>query len=114
MVEMNMIDQMGYGIQRMYETQRMRYLPMPDYQVIVDTVEITLYGRMVDPTYTCVLMENGELKLTDVLALDRVQKGMEVPDAAIKVLKRKGLVEGRKPRFRISEAITSAFAKKVE
>ena len=114
MVEMNMIDQMGYGIQRMYETQRMRYLPMPDYKVIVDAVEITLYSRMVDPTYTRVLMENGELQLTDVLALDRVQKGMEVPDAAIKVLKRKGLVEGRKPRFRVSEAITFASAKKAE
>ena len=113
MVEINMIDQMGYGIQRMYETQRKRYLPMPDYKVTEDAVEMTLYGGVVDPTYTRVLMENSELQLTDVLALDRVQKGMEVPDVAIKVLRRKGLVEGRKPQFRVSAAIASASAKKL-
>ena len=62
MVEMNMIDQMGYGIQRMYETQRKRYLPMPDYKVTEDAVEMTLYGGVVDPTYTRILMENSELQ----------------------------------------------------
>ncbi len=110
MVELNMIDQMGHGIQRMYETQRNRYLPMPDYEVSGDAVEMTLYGGVVDPAYTRVLMENGGLQLTDVLALDRVQKGLEVPDAAIKALKRKNLVEGRKPRFRVSVAVAAASA----
>jgi ATP-dependent DNA helicase RecG len=114
MVELNMIDQMGYGIQRMYETQRRRYLPMPDYEVSGDAVEMTLYGGVVDPAYTRVLMENGGLQLTDVLALDRVQKGLEVPDAAIQALKRKKLIEGRKPRFRVSAVVAAASAKKAE
>lgn len=109
-----MIDQMGYGIQRMYETQRKRYLPMPDYEVSGDAVEMTLYGGVVDPAYTRVLMENGGLQLNDVLALDRVQKELEVPDSAIKALKRKGLVEGRKPRFRVSAAVAAASATKAE
>lgn len=114
MVELNMIDQMGYGIQRMYETQRKRYLPMPDYEVAGDAVVMTIYGGVVDPAYTRVLMENGGLQLTDVLALDRVQKGMEVPDAAIQALRRKGLVEGRKPQFRVSAAVAAASFKKAE
>ena len=103
-----MIDQMGYGIQRMYETQRRRYLPMPDYEVSGDAVVMTVYGGVVDPAYTRMLMENGGLQLIDVLALDRVQKGLEVPDGAIRVLRRKGLVEGRKPRFRVSAAVAAA------
>lgn len=114
MVELNMIDQMGYGIQRMYETQRRRYLPMPDYEVSGDAVEMTLYGGVVDPAYTRVLMENGGLQLNDVLALDRVQKELAVPDVAIKALKHKGLVEGRKPRFRVSAAVAAASATKAE
>lgn len=114
MVELNMIDQMGYGIQRMYQTQRQRYLPMPDYEVSGDAVVMTVYGGVVDPAYTRVLMENGGLKLTDVLALDRVQKGLDVPDGAIQALRRKGLVEGRKPRFRVSAAVAAASAKKAE
>ena len=114
MVELNMIDQMGYGIQRMYETQRRRYLPMPDYEVAGDAVVMTVYGGVVDPAYTRVLMENGGLKLTDVLALDRVQKRLEVPDAAIQALKRKGLVEGRRPNLRVSAAVAAASSRQAE
>lgn len=114
MVELNMIDQMGYGIQRMYETQRRRYLPMPDYEVSGDAVVMTVYGGVVDPAYTRVLMENGGLKLTDVLALDRVQKRLEVPDAAIQALKRKGLVEGRRPNLRVSAAVAAASSRQAE
>lgn len=114
MVELNMIDQMGYGIQRMYETQRIRYLPMPDYDVSNDAVVMTIYGGVVDPAYTRVLMKNGGLRLTDVLALDRVQKGLEVPNTAIQALKRKGLVEGRKPRFRVSAKVAAASSKKAQ
>ncbi|QYZ72218.1 RNA-binding domain-containing protein [Neotabrizicola shimadae] len=112
MVELNMIDQMGYGIQRMYEMQRRRYLPMPDYEVAGDAVVMTLYGGVVDPAYTRVLMEHGGLKLADVLALDRVQKGLEVPDEAVRVLKRKGLIEGRRPRYRVSSTVAAASGKK--
>lgn len=112
MVELNMIDQMGYGIQRMYEMQRRRYLPMPDYEVAGDAVVMTLYGGVVDPAYTRVLMEHGGLKLADVLALDRVQKGLEVPDEAVRGLKRKGLIEGRKPRYRVSSTVAAASGKK--
>lgn len=114
MVELNMIDQMGYGIQRMYETQRRRYLPMPDYEVSGDAVIMTVYGGVVDPAYTRVLMENGGLQLSDVLALDRVQKGLEVPDAAIQALKRKGLVEGRRPNLRVSAAVAAASSRQAE
>lgn len=75
---------------------------------------MTVYGGVVDPAYTRVLMENGGLRLADVLALDRVQKGLEVPDAAIQVLKRKGLVEGRKPRLRVSAAVAAASSNQAE
>lgn len=85
---------------------------MPDYEVAGDAVVMTLYGGVVDPAYTRVLMEHGGLKLADVLALDRVQKGLEVPDEAVRALKRKGLIEGRKPRYRVSSAVAAASGKK--
>ncbi len=115
MVEMNMIDQMGYGIQRMYAEQRKRYLPMPDYDLAdPKTVVMTIHGGVVDPAYSRQLMENTELSLMDVLALDRVQKRLPVPNAAVQRLKRKGLIEGRKPNFRVSSAVAEASSKKAE
>ena len=114
MVELNMNDQMGYGIQRMYETRRNRYLPMPDYELSRETVEISLYGGVVDVSYSRILMENSGLFLTDMLALGLIQKRLEVPYAAIQSLKRMGLVEGRKLRFRVSAVVAVAAAKKAE
>lgn len=114
MVEMGMIDQMGYGIQRKCRTQRERYLPMPDYEVSGDAVLMTAYGGVVDPAYTRVLMENGGLQLADRLVLDRVQKGLELPDLAIQTLRRKRLVEGSEPRFWALVAAAAASSKQAE
>ena len=114
MAALNMIDQMGFGIQQMFEAQRQRYLPLPDYESPNDDVVMTLHGGVVDPAYTRALMANGSLPLSDVLALDRVQKGLEVPDAAVRSLKRQGLIEGRKPRFRVSSSIAAATERKAE
>ena len=33
MVQLNMIDTMGFGIRSMHEAQRKRYFPMPDYDI---------------------------------------------------------------------------------
>ena len=40
MVNVNMIDTMGYGIQRMFIQQRHRFYPLPDFDI-----EPTRYGR---------------------------------------------------------------------
>lgn len=115
MVELNMIDQMGYGIRRMHEAQRRRYFPMPDYDLSgPDAVRMTIHGGVVDPAYSRHLMENSTLSLLEVLALDRVQKRLQVPDETIALLRRKSLVEGRKPNFRVTAAVAAASSRKAE
>lgn len=52
--------------------------------------------------------------MTDVMALDRVQKGHPVDDAAIKRLRRKKLVEGRKPHYRVNSDIASQTGRTIE
>ena len=37
MVRLRMIDQIGSGIRRMYETQRDRFFPLPDFGIDVDS-----------------------------------------------------------------------------
>lgn len=112
MVELNMIDTMGYGIHEMYSRQVGRYLPLPDYDLNEPgAVSMTIHGSVADPAYSRLLIEQTDLSLTDVLALDRVQKGLRIPANALKRLRRRKLVEGRKPNLHIAAAIAEASAK---
>ncbi|MCX6880427.1 MAG: putative DNA binding domain-containing protein [Verrucomicrobia bacterium] len=109
MVELNMIDTMGYGIHEIYAGQARRFLPMPDYDLSnPGAVKMVLHGRIVDPAYSRVLIQRTDLPLADVLALDRVQKGLPLEEDAVRRLKRAKLIEGRKPHYHVSAAIASA------
>lgn len=115
MVELGMIDTMGYGIHRMHKGQAKRYFPLPDYDPAqTNAVRMTLYGGVVDPAYTQLLMQKTDLPFVDVLALDRVQKGLEIPDDAISRLRRGGLIEGRKPNLHVSATVADATGNRAD
>lgn len=109
MTNLNMIDHLGYGIERMNRSQRDRYLPLPDYDLSVPgEVRLVIYGSVVDEAYTKLLMKQSDLPFEDVLALDRVQKGRPIPEQMIRRLRRKGLVEGRQPHLRVAASVAVA------
>ena len=109
MAELNMIDTMGYGIHEMHERQAKRYLPLPDYDLAeAGAVIITIYGGVADPAYTRLLMQKTDLPLTDILALDRVQKNLSIPENAAARLKRAKLIEGRRPHLHVSALVAAA------
>jgi len=110
-----MIDTMGYGIHSIYAGQARRYFPLPDYDLgDPDAVRLTIYGGVVDPAYSRLLMQKTDLPLMDVLALDRVQKKLPIPDEAAARLRRNKLIEGRKPNFHVSAAVAEATASKAD
>jgi ATP-dependent DNA helicase RecG len=113
MTELNMIDHMGYGIQDIYRRQRVRFLPLPDYDLDEPgVVRLTIHGRVVNPAYSQLLMRQTGLPLADVLALDRVQKQLPITEEAARHLRRHHLIEGRKPRFFISASVATATSQK--
>lgn len=115
MSELNMIDTMGYGIHEMHMGQARRYFPLPDYDVSDGNgVKMTIYGGVVDPAYTKLLMQKTDLPMLDVLALDRVQKKLSIPDDAATRLRRAKLIEGRKPHFHVSAVVAAATGDKAE
>lgn len=113
MAELNMIDTMGYGIHEMHAGQARRYFPMPDYELDESAVRMTIYGSVVDPAYSRLLMQKTDLPLDEILALDRVQKRLPLTDTMIKRLRRDKLIEGRKPNFHVSASVANATASKV-
>jgi ATP-dependent DNA helicase RecG len=98
MVELNLIDTQGGGIKRMFETQRRRSFPLPDYDLSkAGEVGVTVTGRILDERYTRLLMERTDLDLGQILLLDRVQKRQRISQEDHRRLKAAGLVEGRYP-----------------
>ena len=113
MVELGMIDTMGYGIHRMSKGQAERYLPLPDYDLSEsNVVRMTLYGSIVDSAYTQLLMNRTDIPFVDVVALDRVQKKLPISDEMYKKLRANKLIEGRKPNIHISATIAAATDQK--
>ena len=109
MVELNLIDTQGGGIKRMFETQRRRSFPLPDYDLSkVGHVAVSITGRIVDERYTRLLMERTDLDLGQVMLLDRLQKGRRIGRDDHRRLKSVGLVEGRYPNLMVSGSIARA------
>ncbi len=109
MVELNLIDTQGGGIKRMFETQRRRSFPLPDYDLTdTSSVAVTTHGRILDEHYTRLLMEGLDLDLDLVMLLDRVQKGLRVDREGHRRLKRSRLVEGRYPNLAVAGSVARA------
>ena len=115
MTELNMIDHLGYGIERMNRSQARRYLPLPEYDLSDPTmVRLTIWGSVVDEAYTQLLMQRSDLPFDEVMALDRIQKRHPIAEDMLRRLRLKGLVEGRRPHLRVAASVAEAAGTKVD
>lgn len=115
MVNIKMIDTQGYGIHKMFVSQKERYLPMPDYDKSTETeVVLTLPGTVIDENYSLLLLENRDLSLTDAVLLDSVQKGKRISSEAVTMLRKQKLIEGRLPHIFIAKDIAQVTDQKIE
>ena len=113
MIRLRMIDQVGSGIRRMFDLQRQRHFPLPDYSLApTDTlrprVEVTIAGQILDVKYTHALMKRSDLELGQVFLLDKVQKGHPISKEDAATLKQLKLIEGRYPRIFVSGKVAAA------
>ncbi len=115
MYELNLVDQMGLGIFDMYEGQKRRYFPMPDYDLSnAQAVKVTLYGCIVDPAYSRLLIQKVDLSLLEIVALDRVQKKQHLDESMVKQLRRAKLIEGHRPNLHVSAFVAATIATKAD
>lgn len=115
MVNLKMIDSQGYGIHNLFVRQKERFLPMPDYDGTDDShVVMHMYGTVIDENYSLLLYANQDINLTETVLLDQVQRGKPISNDAIKELRKKHLIEGRKPNLFVAKNIAQQTDTKVE
>ena len=115
MVNVKMIDSQGYGIHNMFVRQKERFLPMPDYEGTTENhVVMHMPGTVIDENYSLMLMSHNNINLTETVLLDQLQKGKRIKDNAIDLLRKKHLIEGRRPNVYIAKSVAQSTDKKVE
>lgn len=114
MVQLGMIDTMGYGIHAMTLAQRKRFFPLPDYgRSSANHVVLEIFGHTLDTNYSLLLLEKQDLDIATVILLDRVQKRLSISDSAAAHLRRQGLIEGRKPNYFLSAHVAASTNEQV-
>lgn len=110
MVNLRMMDTMGFGIRdTMFRGQASRHLPLPDFDLSDPKhVSLRLAGRFIDENYSRALLALPDIGMDEIVALDRVQKHLPIDDASTRALRRRELIEGRRPHLQVSAKVAAA------
>lgn len=114
MVNLNLIDTIGSGIKRMFNIQRKKYFPLPDYDLSNKKVQVTVIGKVLDVKYAKKLAQIVDLTLPEIILLDKVSKGKVISDEEARDLKQRILIEGRKPNYHISLNVAQVTGDKTD
>ncbi|WP_455513458.1 RNA-binding domain-containing protein [Porphyromonas sp.] len=107
MRNLNMIETEGGGIKKVFNKQRDRGFPMPEYDLSEEHVRVTLIGKVINEDFAKLLLsQTNTLSLADVLLLDKVQKQIPISIKEAQSLKQRNLIEGRRPRYFLSQRLT--------
>lgn len=113
MVKLNMIDTVQMGILKVFNIQRSRYFPMPEYNLdSKQKVAVMVYGKILDDNYTRLLYDNDDLSIETVFLLDRIQKRLPLEKAQYQLLRKSGLIEGKIPNVYISAKVAAIVGEK--
>ncbi|EDM36246.1 putative transcriptional regulator [Pedobacter sp. BAL39] len=112
MFNLKMVDTAGGGIKKIFNYQRQRLFPLPDYDLSGGKVKVTITGKVLDTEFANILAQHKELTLEEIIALDKVQKGKRLSNQEEKHLRAKKLIEGRKPNYYLSLKVASQAGQK--
>lgn len=76
----------------MFNFQKQRFFPLPDFDFEDNKVKVTIIGKILDENFARILIKNSELKLEEIILLDKVQKKKKLPKVSLNT---KRCIEGK-------------------
>lgn len=107
MRNVHMVETEGGGIKKLFEQQKKRFFPLPEYNLSNNMVRVDIEGCIIDESFARILVNNPSLTLPDVMLLDKVQKHKTMKDEQIAYLRKKKFIEGRKNNLFLSSKIVA-------
>lgn len=114
MRNLGMVDTIGSGIQKIFLRQSAKLFPLPDYTLTANSVEVSISGKVLDEDYASILAMNRDLTLSEIMLLDKVSKHQEISKGAAVQLRKRGLIEGRRPNYYLSREVASKTGQKAQ
>nr|WP_315197722.1 ATP-binding protein [uncultured Flavobacterium sp.] len=102
MKNLDMIETQGGGIRKIFNFQKQRFFPLPDYNFDDNKVKVTITGKILDENFAKIIIKNSNLGLDEIILLDKVQKQKEITETEFKHLKKMNCIEGRRPTIYLS------------
>lgn len=102
MKNLDMIETQGGGIRKIFNFQRQRFFPMPEYDLSDEKVKVTITGKILDEDFARILIKNPSLNLEEIILLDKVQKRKPCTKEEYRYLRNLGFLEGRWPNYYLS------------
>ena len=102
MKNLDMIETQGGGIRKVFNFQKQRFFPLPDYNFEDNKVKVTITGKIIDENFAKIIIQNANLGLDEIILLDKVQKQKEISEDEFKHLKKLKYIEGRRPNIYLS------------
>jgi ATP-dependent DNA helicase RecG len=102
MKNLDMIETQGGGIRKIFNFQKQRFFPLPDYNFDDNKVKVTIIGKILDENFARIIIKNSELGLSEIILLDKVQKQKEISENEFRHLKKLKCIEGRRPILYLS------------
>ena len=72
MVNLSLIDTIGSGIQRMFDIQKKKFFPLPEYDFSDNKVKLTITGKVLEINYARKLAQMPSLTLDEIIVLDKI------------------------------------------
>jgi ATP-dependent DNA helicase RecG len=113
MVNLKMIDTIGSGVKRIFEIQRDRFFPLPDYDIANKKIKVTVTGKVIDLEYAKLLANKNDLSLSEIYLLDKIQKKKDIKLEDAKALKQKKYIDGKRGHYFISASIAEVTGEKI-
>jgi ATP-dependent DNA helicase RecG len=73
-----MIETQGGGIRKVFNFQKQRFFPLPEYDFSENKVKVTIVGKVINEEFAKILINNPEITLEDIILLDKVQKQVQL------------------------------------
>ncbi len=87
---------------------------MPEYNFEDNRIKLTITGKVLDIEYARKLAQNPDLVLEEIILLDKVQKKKDLTETEEKHLRKRKLIEGRKPNYFISKGVAQLTGQKAD
>ncbi|WP_372474919.1 ATP-binding protein [Capnocytophaga sp. ARDL2] len=85
MFNLKMVDTAGGGIKKIFNYQRARFFPMPDYDLTDNKVKMILHGKILDMDYSKKNAEMPNLSLDEIILMYKVSKSKSITDEEAKL-----------------------------